>query len=71
MTKNKRAAYAVTILILLAILIIGLVTFMISLIGVYIGHLFGLRYKSAAEIFGGIVLILIGFRILLEHLGIL
>lgn len=57
--------------ILLAVLIIGLVTFVISLIGIYIGRLFGSRYKSVAEIFGGVVLILIGLRILLEHLGIL
>ena len=54
-----------------AITISGLVTFVISFLGVIIGHRFGLRYKAKAEIFGGVVLILIGLRILLEHLGVL
>ena len=51
-----------------AILIIGLTTFCISIAGVKIGTIFGLRFKSKAEFAGGAVLILIGLRILIEHL---
>ena len=43
----------------------------ISMIGVKIGHAFGSRYKSKAEIAGGVILIFMGIKILLEHLGIL
>ena len=57
--------------ILLAVALIGVVTFTISAVGVKMGNLFGARYKSMAEFFGGAVLILIGLKILLEHLGIL
>ncbi len=57
--------------IFLAISIIGIVTFAISTIGVKIGNVFGDKYESKAEIAGGIILILIGLKILLEHLGIL
>jgi len=56
--------------ILTAVLIIGITTCIISMIGVKIGHVFGSKYKSKAEIAGGIILIFIGFKILLEHLGI-
>ncbi len=56
--------------ILLAVLIIGITTFALSAIGVFIGHKFGAVYKSKAELTGGIILILIGVKILLEHLGI-
>lgn len=55
----------------LAIAIIGITTFIISVIGVKIGHVFGLKYKAKAELAGGIILILMGIKILLEHLGIL
>ena len=54
-----------------AVLLIGCTTFALSLIGVVVGNLFGARYKSRAELTGGIILILIGAKILLEHLGIL
>ena len=54
----------------LAIIIIASTTFTLSMIGVKIGHAFGMRYKSKAEIVGGIILILIGLKILLEHLNI-
>lgn len=54
-----------------AVTFIGVITFSLSAVGVYIGHLFGAKFKSKAELLGGIVLILMGFRILLEHLGIL
>ena len=54
-----------------AVTIIGVTTFVISAIGVFIGNIFGSRYKNKAELAGGIILILIGLKILLEHLGIL
>ena len=57
--------------ILSAVLIIGATTFVISIIGVKIGNVFGARFKSKAEFAGGVILILIGTRILLEHLDIL
>ena len=49
--------------------LIGVTTFLLSALGVYIGHLFGLKYKAKAEIAGGVILIFIGAKILLEHLG--
>ena len=55
----------------LAVLCIGVITFVLSAIGVRIGHVFGAKYKSRAELAGGIILILLGTKILLEHLGIL
>ena len=54
-----------------AVSFIGVITFTLSAVGVYIGHLFGARFKSKAELTGGIVLILMGCKILLEHLGVL
>ena len=57
--------------ILTAISFIGVVTFLLSAVGLRVGNVFGLRYKSRSEMVGGIVLILIGAKILLEHLGIL
>jgi putative Mn2+ efflux pump MntP len=54
----------------MAVTLIGIITFIISLIGVKIGNKFGSKYEDKAEIVGGIVLILIGIKILLEHLGI-
>lgn len=49
---------------------IGVVTFILSMVGVKIGNIFGAKYKSKAELVGGIVLICIGLKILLEHIGI-
>ena len=57
--------------ILPAVSLIGVTTFLFSVAGVKIGNLFGLRYKAKAEIAGGIILIGIGLRILLQHLGII
>ena len=57
--------------ILPAVCFIGATTFVLSCIGIRIGHVFGLKYKSRAERFGGAVLILMGIKILLEHLGVL
>ena len=57
--------------IIQAVCFIGIVTFIISFAGVKIGNVFGARYKNKAEIVGGIILILLGLKILLEHLGFL
>lgn len=54
-----------------AVTFIALVTFTLSSIGVKVGNVFGMRYKSKAEFVGGLILILMGIKILLEHLGIL
>ncbi|MBR4157321.1 MAG: manganese efflux pump [Oscillospiraceae bacterium] len=54
-----------------AICMIGCITFVLSALGVRLGAVFGMKYKSRAEIAGGIILILIGIKILLEHLGVL
>ena len=51
--------------------LIGLVTFVISALGVFLGNKVGNRFSNKAEIFGGAVLILIGLKILLEHLGVI
>ena len=51
--------------------LIGVTTFLLSAAGAYIGHAFGARYKSGAELAGGVILILIGLKILLEHLGLI
>lgn len=48
--------------------IIGAITFVLSFLGVIIGNRFGIRYKKKAELFGGIVLVLIGIKILIDHL---
>ena len=53
----------------LAILVIGLTTAAFSGLGIYIGNFFGARYKSKAELAGGIILFLIGLKILIEHLA--
>lgn len=54
-----------------SITIIGLTTFALSAIGVLIGHKFGAKYKNKAELAGGVILVLIGLKILLEHLGVI
>ena len=50
-----------------AIITIGITTFLFSVAGLKIGNIFGCKYKSKAEMFGGVVLILIGLKILIEH----
>ena len=50
------------------IIIIGITTFVISICGVKIGNIFGMKFKSKAEFFGGTLLILLGIKILIEHL---
>lgn len=57
--------------LLLAISIIGIVTFIISMLGVKVGNKFGDRYQNKAELVGGIILVVLGIKILLEHLGII
>lgn len=57
--------------IILAVLLIGIITFIISMVGVKIGNVFGDKYEKKAEFAGGLILILLGLKILLEHLGIL
>ena len=54
-----------------AVTFIGVITFVLSMVGVKIGNVFGIKYKSKAEFVGGAILILMGAKILLEHLGII
>lgn len=54
-----------------SISVIGITTLILAFIGVILGNKFGTKYKSKAEIAGGVILILIGTKILLEHLGII
>lgn len=62
---------ALSVDIVPAVAFIGVTTFCFTIAGVVIGHLFGARYEKPATIVGGVVLILIGLKVLLEHLGIL
>jgi len=54
-----------------AVAFIGATTFVLSALGTWVGGVFGTRFKSKAELAGGLILILMGTRILLEHLGFL
>ena len=51
----------------LAIFLIGLMAFLFSLIGVYLGKLIGHKFEKKAQVIGGVILIIIGFKILLQH----
>lgn len=55
----------------LAIAVIGITTFVICTAGVFVGNRFGTRYQKRAAIAGGVILILLGLKILLEHLGVI
>ena len=57
--------------VVLAVTLIGVITFAISVIGVKIGNIFGDKYEKKAELVGGLILILLGVKILLEHLNIM
>lgn len=57
--------------IVLAVVLIGCITCALSAVGVKVGNVFGSRYEKRAEAVGGVLLILLGLRILLEHLGVL
>ena len=64
-------AMAGNVNIWLAVLLIGATTFTFSAVGVKLGNLFGSRFEKPAQISGGVILILLGLKILLEHLGVL
>ena len=57
--------------LILAITLIGIITFALSVIGTKVGNRFGDKYENKAAFIGGVILILLGIKILLEHLGIL
>ena len=57
--------------IVAAVSFIGVTTFLLSAVGLKVGNVFGLKYKSKAELAGGVILVLIGTKILLEHLGVI
>lgn len=57
--------------ILPSVCLVGVTTFLLSFAGVVIGHKFGAKYQSKAELLGGVILVLIGAKILLEHLGLI
>ena len=62
---------ALSVNIVAAASFIGVITFVLTVAGVAVGHFFGARYEKPATIVGGVVLILIGLKVLLEHLEIL
>ena len=55
----------------LAAAAIGVITFLLSALGVKLGSIFGRKYEKKARVAGGVILILLGLKILLEHLGVL
>ena len=57
--------------IVVAVSIIGFITFLLSILGVKIGNKFGDKFQNKAEVIGGVILILIGIKILFEHLNII
>ncbi len=57
--------------IIAAVSFIGIITFTLSALGVKVGSVFGAKYKSKAQLAGGVILVLMGIKILLEHLGVL
>lgn len=57
--------------IVAAVSFIGVITFVLSAVGLKVGNIFGMKYKNKAEFAGGVILIIIGLKILLEHLGII
>ena len=69
--RAKELSKGAKVGIVFAVIFIGVVTFLLSAIGVKIGNLFGMKFKSKAELFGGVVLVLMGLKIFLEDLGYL
>ena len=61
---------ALNVDIVASVSLIGVITFALSFVGVAVGHFFGARYERPASVVGGVVLILIGLKVLLEHLGV-
>ena len=57
--------------LIFSVTMIGVITFALSLVGIFIGHKFGSKYEKKAEIAGGVILILIGLKLLLEGLGVI
>ena len=57
--------------LILAISMIGVITFILAIVGTKVGNRFGDKYEKKAELVGGVILILLGIKILLEHIGIL
>lgn len=64
-------AMAGNVNIVLAVVLIGMTTFLLSALGVKIGNIFGVRFEKKAQCAGGVILVLLGVKILLEHLGVL
>ena len=64
-------ALAGNVNIFLAVALIGIITFVMSCAGVKIGNIFGSRFEKKAQLAGGIILILLGLKIFLEHMGVL
>ena len=64
-------AMAGNVNIIMAVCLIGVITFLLSCAGVKIGNIFGSRFEKKAQAAGGIILILLGVKILLEHLGVI
>lgn len=64
-------AMAGNVNIWIAIALIGVITFTLSAIGVKVGSIFGSRFEKWAQLLGGVILILLGLKILLEHLGVI
>ena len=62
---------ALSVDIVASVSLIGVITFCLSFVGVAVGHFFGARYERPASVVGGVVLVLIGLKVLLEHLGVL
>lgn len=56
---------------ILAVIVISVTTFLLSAIGTKIGNIFGVKYKSKAELAGGVILVLLGLKILLQDLGLI
>ena len=54
-----------------SVTLIGITTLLLSMLGVKVGSVFGAKYEKRAEILGGVILILLGIKTLLEHLGVL
>ena len=67
MVANADPSFSITA----AVVSIGVITFVLSAVGVKVGSIFGAKYKSKAELVGGIVLCFMGLKILLEHLGVI
>ena len=64
-------AMAGNVNIVLAVVLIGVTTFLLSALGVKIGNIFGIRFEKKAQCAGGVILVLLGVKILLEHRGVL